>query len=104
MDAIGTLWSPIVSNRKPSSTGKTSSSHREGPEATPYLPNAIITNNRYRPARRLCNSDQRRSTMMISTLRNIKLPWQEIKRHPNPLWEKGYQFYCVTPEDPAPGA
>ena len=22
----------------------------------------------------------------------------EIKRHSNPLWEKGYQFYCVTPK------
>ena len=32
------------------------------------------------------------------TVRNIKLPWQEIKRHANPLWEKGYQFYCVTPK------
>ena len=21
-----------------------------------------------------------------------------IKQHPNPLWEKGYQFYCVTPK------
>ena len=31
-------------------------------------------------------------------MRNIKLPWAEIKRHPNPLWEKGYQFYCVTPK------
>ena len=31
-------------------------------------------------------------------VRNIKLPWQEIKRHSNPLWEKGYQFYCVTPK------
>ena len=31
-------------------------------------------------------------------MRNIKLPWQEIKRHANPLWEKGYQFYCVTPK------
>ena len=26
------------------------------------------------------------------------LPWGEIKRNQNPLWEKGYQFYCVTPK------
>ena len=31
-------------------------------------------------------------------MRNIKLPWGEIKRNQNPLWEKGYQFYCVTPK------
>ena len=77
--------------------------HREGTEATPYLPNAIMTTNPYVrpddygiPITAQHHDDK--------TVRNIKLPWQEIKRHANPLWEKGYQFYCVTPEDPASGA
>jgi nitrate reductase / nitrite oxidoreductase, alpha subunit len=71
--------------------------HREGPEATPYLPNAIFTSNPYVrpddygiPITAQHHDDK--------TVRNIKLPWQEIKRHSNPLWEKGYQFYCVTPK------
>jgi nitrate reductase alpha subunit len=31
-------------------------------------------------------------------VRHVKLPWTEAKRHTNPLWEKGYQFYCITPK------
>ena len=34
-------------------------SHREGPEATPYLPNAIFTTNPYCPTGRLRDSDHR---------------------------------------------
>ena len=34
---------PTTSSRKPSNTAKTSSPHREGPECTPYLPNAIFS-------------------------------------------------------------
>jgi nitrate reductase alpha subunit len=71
--------------------------HREGPEATPYLPNAIMSTNPYIrpddygvPITAQHHDDK--------TIRNIKLPWQEIKRYSNPLWEKGYQFYCVTPK------
>jgi nitrate reductase alpha subunit len=71
--------------------------HREGPEATPYLPNAIFTTNPYVrpddygiPITAQHHDDK--------TVRNIKLPWGEIKQHANPLWEKGYQFYCVTPK------
>ncbi len=72
-------------------------SHREGPECTPYLPNAIMTTNPYVrpddygiPVTAQHHDDK--------TVRNIKLPWSEIKQHANPLWEKGYQFYCVTPK------
>ena len=72
-------------------------SHREGPECTPYLPNAIFSNNPFIrpddygiPITAQHHDDKH--------VRNIKLPWAEIKRHPNPLWEKGYQFYCVTPK------
>ena len=71
--------------------------HREGPECTPYLPNSIMTTNPYVrpedygiPVTAQHHDDK--------TVRNIKLPWSEIKQHANPLWEKGYQFYCVTPK------
>ena len=31
-------------------------------------------------------------------VRNIKLPWSEVKKTKNPLWEHGYKFYLVTPK------
>jgi nitrate reductase alpha subunit len=71
--------------------------HREGPEATPYLPNVIVSSNPFiRPedygiARDEEHWDQR-------TVRNTKLPWSEVKLTKNFLWEKGYQFYCLTPK------
>jgi nitrate reductase alpha subunit len=71
--------------------------HREGPEATPYLPNVIVsTNPLVRPddfgiARDAMHWDER-------TIRNIKLPWSEVKTTKNPLWEAGYQFYLLTPK------
>jgi nitrate reductase alpha subunit len=71
--------------------------HREGPEATPYLPNVIVSSNPYiRPEdygipRDAMDADQR-------TVRNIKLPWSEVKNTKNPLWEQGYRFYCLTPK------
>jgi nitrate reductase alpha subunit len=71
--------------------------HREGPEATPYLPNVIVSSNPYiRPDdygidREATHWDER-------TVRNIRLPWEEVKNTKNFLWEKGYNFYCVTPK------
>jgi len=71
--------------------------HREGPEATPYLPNVIVSsNNLIRPedygiARDELDGEKR-------TVRNIRLPWSEVKNTTNPLWEQGFQFYCLTPK------
>jgi nitrate reductase alpha subunit len=71
--------------------------HREAPEATPYLPNAIVSSNPFvRPndygiPLSAEHWDER-------TVRNVKLPWPEVKRHKNFLWEKGFQFYCLTPK------
>ena len=71
--------------------------HREGPEGTPYLPNVIVSSNPYvRPddfgiPPEEMDADKR-------TIRNIKMPWSQVKRTKNPLWEKGYRFYCVTPK------
>ncbi len=71
--------------------------HREGPEATPYLPNVILSTNPYvRPddygiSERAEHWDER-------TVRNVKMPWRQVKATQNFLWEKGYQSYCLTPK------
>jgi nitrate reductase alpha subunit len=71
--------------------------HREGPEATPYLPNVIVsTNPLIRPddfgiPRDAMHWDER-------TIRNIKLPWSEVAKTKNPLWEQGYRYYLLTPK------
>ncbi len=71
--------------------------HREGPEATPYLPNVIVSSNPYiRPedygiSPTAEHWDER-------TIRNIKLPWEEVKKTRNFLWERGFRFYCLTPK------
>ncbi|MFQ5613056.1 MAG: molybdopterin-dependent oxidoreductase [Anaerolineae bacterium] len=71
--------------------------HREGPEATPYLPNVIVSGSRFvRPddygiPPEAMGWDER-------TVRNIALPWAEVKKTTNPLWEQGFQFYCLTPK------
>jgi nitrate reductase alpha subunit len=71
--------------------------HREGPEATPYLPNVIVsTNPLIRPEDfgiplTAMHWDER-------TIRNVKLPWAEVQKTKNPLWEAGYRFYLLTPK------
>jgi nitrate reductase alpha subunit len=71
--------------------------HREGPEATPYLPNVIVSSNPlvrpddYGIPRGAEHWDER-------TIRNVKLPWRQVKTTKNFLWEKGFRFYCLTPK------
>jgi len=71
--------------------------HREGPEATPYLPNVIVSSNPHvRPEDYGIPAgaehwDER-------TIRNVKLPWRQAKATKNFLWEKGFRFYCLTPK------
>lgn len=71
--------------------------HREGPEATPYLPNVIVSANPYiRPEDygiplEAEHWDER-------TIRNVRLPWSEVKHTQNFLWGKGFRFYCLTPK------
>jgi nitrate reductase alpha subunit len=71
--------------------------HREGPEATPYLPNVIVSSNPLiRPddfgiPLEEMGWDER-------TIRNVKLPWKEVKQSKNPLWQQGFRFYCLTPK------
>jgi nitrate reductase alpha subunit len=71
--------------------------HREGPEATPYLPNVIVSSNPYvRPDDYGIPADAEHWD--ARTIRNVKMPWSQVKRTTNFLWAKGYQFYCLTPK------
>ena len=71
--------------------------HREGPEATPYLPNVIVSSNPLvRPEDYGLSPDDEHWDHR--TIRNIKMSWSEVKRTKNFLWEKGFQFYCLTPK------
>jgi nitrate reductase alpha subunit len=71
--------------------------HREAPEATPYLPNVIVTTNPYvRPDDygipiSEMDADARH-------VRNVKMAWEQVRETKNPLWEKGYKFWCITPK------
>ncbi len=71
--------------------------HREGPEATPYLPNVIVsTNPLVRPEDYgipldAMGWDER-------TVRNVKMAWDEVKATTNPLMEQGFRFYLMTPK------
>ncbi|MEK6719979.1 MAG: molybdopterin-dependent oxidoreductase [Chloroflexota bacterium] len=71
--------------------------HREGPEATPYLPNVIVSSNPlirpedYGIPPDAMDADER-------TVRNVRLPWSAVKATNNPLWDAGYDLYCLTPK------
>ncbi|MFQ5666111.1 MAG: molybdopterin-dependent oxidoreductase [Candidatus Binatia bacterium] len=71
--------------------------HREGPEATPYLPNVIVSTSPFvRPhdysiPLDAMDADQR-------AVRNVKMPWSEVRKTVNPLWAQGYRFFCSTPK------
>ncbi len=71
--------------------------HREGPEATPYLPNVIVSSNPYvRPVD--YGISQNAEHWDERTVRNVKMSWQETKTTKNFLWERGFKFYCLTPK------
>ena len=71
--------------------------HREGPEATPYLPNGIMSSNPLvRPEDYGFPLDEMDAE--ARHVRNVKLPWSELQKTKNPLWEDGFHFYCVTPK------
>jgi nitrate reductase alpha subunit len=71
--------------------------HREGPEATPYLPNAIISSNPLvRPEDYGIPLDEMDGE--ARHVRNVKMPWTKVRNTENPLWKDGFQFYCLTPK------
>lgn len=71
--------------------------HREGPEATPHLPNVIVSSSPYiRP-----NSygiSLTATDAELRQVRNVKMPWKQVKRTTNPLWAQGFRFFCSTPK------
>jgi nitrate reductase alpha subunit len=72
-------------------------SHREGPEATPLLPNVIVTSSRFvRPED--YGIPQEAMGWEERTVRNIAMAWAQAKDTKNPLWEQGFNFYCMTPK------
>ncbi len=71
--------------------------HREGPEATPFLPNVIVSSNPFvRPEDYGIGAGAQHWD--DRTIRNVKMPWSRVKGTKNFLWEKGFQFYCLTPK------
>ena len=71
--------------------------HREGPEATEYLPNVIVSTNPYvRPDS--YGIPETAEDWDERTVRNIKKSWTDAKKSKNFLWEKGYRFLLLTPK------
>jgi nitrate reductase / nitrite oxidoreductase, alpha subunit len=72
-------------------------SHRESPEATPYLPNVIVSSSRFlRPEDYGISLDD--MGWDERSIRNVAMDWKEVKQTTNPLWQAGYHFYCFTPK------
>ncbi len=71
--------------------------HREGIEATPYLPNVIVSTSPYIRPRDYgispgdVDPDRRQ-------VRNIKMSWEEVRNTTNPLMVQGFRFLCLTPK------
>ncbi len=77
--------------------GENMITHREGPEATPYLPNVIVTSSRFvRPDDYGIPLDE--MGWDERTIRNVAMDWARVKETTNPLWQAGYHFYCLTPK------
>lgn len=72
-------------------------SHRESPEATPYLPNVIVSASRFvRPEDYGIPQDA--MGWEERTVRNVAMSWEQVKQTRNGLWEAGFNFYCFTPK------
>jgi len=71
--------------------------HREGTEATPFLPNVIVSSNPLvRPEDYGIPLDAEHWDER--TIRNVKMSWREVKGTKNFLWEQGFQFLLLTPK------
>ena len=72
-------------------------SHREAVEATPYMPNVIVSTSPYlRP--RSYGIDPLSADPDERAVRNIMMSWDEVKGTTNPLVDQGFSFYCLTPK------
>ena len=76
--------------------------HREGPEATPFLPNVIVSSNpNIRPDNHGITPEMLQAEILdgdVRTVANNKMPWERVRQTKNPLWKEGFRFYCLTPK------
>lgn len=71
--------------------------HREAVEATPYLPNVIVSTSKYvRPDDYGIPNDA--DDPDLRSVRNVMMSWDEVKKTKNKLYEDGYKFFCLTPK------
>jgi nitrate reductase alpha subunit len=71
--------------------------HREPVEATPYLPNVIVADHPIiKPDDYGFKVDDPSSD--ARQVRNVKMPWNQVKDTVSPLWKEGFKFYCLTPK------
>ncbi|MCA9410793.1 MAG: molybdopterin-dependent oxidoreductase [Candidatus Omnitrophica bacterium] len=71
--------------------------HREPVEATPYLPNVIVSTSPFlRPKDYGIPMEELDAD--LRSVRNKMMSWEEAKKTVNPLWANGFQFYCSTPK------
>ncbi|MGE3844979.1 MAG: nitrate oxidoreductase subunit alpha, partial [Vicinamibacterales bacterium] len=71
--------------------------HREAVEATRYMPNVIVSSSPYiRPKDYGIPLDT--ADPDLRAVRNVKLPWSEVKKTVNPLWQQGFRFHFLTPK------
>ncbi len=71
--------------------------HREAVEATPYAPNVIVSTSPWiRPNDYGIDIDDMDADRR--QVRNIKMPWSEVRRTTNPLFDQGYRYLCLTPK------
>jgi nitrate reductase alpha subunit len=71
--------------------------HREAVEATPYLPNVIVSSSPYiRPKDYGIPPDELDAD--LRSVRNIKMPWTQVRQTVNPLWAQGFHYFCSTPK------
>ncbi len=78
-------------------TGENLIVHREGPEATPYLPNVIVSTSPFlRPKDYGIPLEEMDPD--LRTVRNVMMPWSQVKETVNPLWARGFRFFCSTPK------
>lgn len=70
--------------------------HREPVEATPYLPNVIVATHAAIRPKNAVPLDAR--SVEERSVRNVKMPWSDVKKTQNFLWKEGYRFYCLTPK------
>ncbi len=71
--------------------------HREAIEATPFLPNVIVSTSPFlRPKDYGISIDEMDADMR--QVRNVMMSWSDVKTTHNPLFSDGYRFLCLTPK------